>query len=239
MFRFKKFLIHDDLCAMKVGTDGVLLGAWVELSPVEEEHETPSHCIDVGTGCGLIAMMLAQRFPSWQFKAIEIDTPAATQARSNVSASPFGNRISVENGDFLQLPLPYNRYDAIVSNPPFFLETFQSPDMQRALARHTAFGFDFPLFVRKSSALLRSGGSLQVILPGEIRDVFHAECSNQGFTLARQTWVRTVAHKPPKRVLLHFIKGSHMQSVESNELILMENGQRTMEYARLCEEFYL
>lgn len=239
MFRFKHFVIHDDLCAMKVGTDGVLIGAWANLSLEEGSITTTPHCLDVGTGSGIIALMLAQRFPKWKIDSIDIDEQAVIQAQRNFSSSPFEERLSVRNADFLNSSFPQKTYDAIVSNPPFFQETLCSPDGRRALARHTSVGFDFPRFIEKSSALLRSGGSLQVILPYDAQNSFHEECNRNGLSLIRQTIVKTVDRKPPKRVLLHFKKERISVTVERNQLILTKDGMRTDEYAQLCQDFYL
>lgn len=232
MFRFKQFSIQDEACAMKVGTDGVLLGAWAELPE-------SGCCLDVGTGSGLIALMLAQRFEKAQVTAIEIEREAAEQAEKNVLNSPFSNRVVVMNADFLTLPISPHSVVAIVSNPPFFEETLQSPNLQRAQARHNAAGLPFSSFVQRAGELLAENGMLQVILPKSGQSYFHELCNRVGFSLLRQTDVRTVAHKMPKRVLLHFVKGRVEDLPKRNELILMQEGQRSPAYQQLCEEFYL
>lgn len=239
MFRFKQFTVQDDRCAMKVGTDGVLLGAWAMT-------EDCSRVLDVGTGCGLIAIMMAQRFPQASITAIEIDASAATQAAENIAASPFSDRIKVVNADFTDYDV--STYDAIVSNPPFFEEELLPPDTSRAKARHTETGMNFEILVSRSHMLLAAGGSLQVIIPKVSQTRFHALCNSQGFRLVRATDVRTVAHKSPKRVLLHFVKDVESMAdsfnasaveVKRDEIVLMADGQRTEGYARLCSEFYL
>ena len=127
-FRFKRFTVHQDRCAMKVGTDGVLLGAWTPLRP------TDRRLLDIGTGTGLIALMLAQRAPEAEVTGIDIDD--VSQARENAAASPWGGRLH-----FVQTPVqtfaPAGRFDRIVSNPPFFDATLPSPDAGRTTARHT------------------------------------------------------------------------------------------------------
>lgn len=231
MFRFRRFAIDDDRCAMKVGTDGVLLGAWAQL-------DASARVLDVGAGCGLISLMLAQRYPTAHLTAIEIDEAAAQQARQNVVTSPFVSQVSVECVDFLT----YNErdFDAVISNPPFFEEDLLPPDGARANARHTAAGLNFAALVDHSAALLRDGGSLQVIIPKTAQNRFHALCNAAGLTLLRTTDVRTVERKAPKRVLLHFVKSdSAPVRVLRDELILMRDGQRSAEYAELCRDFYL
>lgn len=127
IFRFKQFQIDDTDCAMKTGTDGVLLGAWA--SP-----GAGSRVIDAGCGSGLISLMLAQRDDSLLITSVEIDSPAAETARLNVANSPWAERIEVVNQDILDMEFPSRCH--IVSNPPFFVETLRSPDPSRALARH-------------------------------------------------------------------------------------------------------
>lgn len=217
---------------MKVGTDGVLLGAWAQLDEVRK-------VIDVGCGSGLVALMLAQRYPDLQVLGIDIDEAAAGQAAENVAASPFSRQVEVKAADFFQMELPEDSIDAIVSNPPYFQETLTSPDVQRATARHATVGFTFSAFVRKTARLLCEGGSLQVILPTTVKDVFHHECNRNELVLVRQTLVKTVERKAPKRVLLHFQKSLRAVPVVQTELTLSKDGTRSEEYAMLCRDFYL
>lgn len=228
MFRFKQFTVADDRCAMKVGTDGVLLGAWVK---------GEGRMLDVGTGSGLVALMLAQRFPEANITALEIDADAAEQANENVLASPFARQVCVEKADFLcYTSTPFN---VIVSNPPFFDEDLLPPDSARAHARHTAAGLNFEGLVAHSAALLRCGGFLQVIVPKTAERRFHALCCRHDLALVRATDVRTVQRKAPKRVLLHFIKGGAKELPLRDEIVLMVDGQRSTAYTALCRDFYL
>ena len=126
MFTFKQFHVEQDRTAMKVGTDGVLLGAWAE-----------GGCtiLDIGTGTGLVALMMAQRFEDAQVVGIDIDPDASEQARENVAASPFASRISILHTS-LQAFSTERKFDAIVSNPPYFEHSLKNPDAARAAARH-------------------------------------------------------------------------------------------------------
>lgn len=231
MFRFKRFAVADDRCAMKVGTDGVLLGAWAEA-------EGGGCVLDVGTGSGLVALMLAQRYAKAAITALEIDAEAAAQARENVLASPFAHQIKVVTADFLHYAADVH-FDAIVSNPPFFEEDLLPPDAARAHARHTAAGLNFETLVEHSAALLRQEGSLQVIIPKTAQTRFHDLCNRHNLTLMRATDVRTVARKAPKRVLLHFVKEDAAELPRRDEIVLMVDGQRSAAYAELCRDFYL
>lgn len=221
---------------MKVGTDGVLLGAWA-MFPGGSVSERPVRILDVGAGSGLISLMLAQRYPDAEIVGLELDGVAVTRARENVRLSPFSDRISIIEGDFLDYDL--QSFDHIVSNPPFFTETLLPPDASRATARHTATGLTFDALVEHAVTLLRVGGSFQVILPKSAQTQFHGHCNRFGLTLVRATDVRTVQRKDPKRVLLHFVKNRNAVTPHRDELILMEDGQRSAQYAALCRDFYL
>lgn len=259
MFTFRQFVVHDDRCAMKVGTDGVLLGAWARLTATDEPPQTigsESHAapienrrstkrvLDVGTGCGLVALLLAQRFPEAHLAALEIDPQAAEQAAENVARSPFAQQIDVLCADFLDdnhcaFLRDAGTFDAIVSNPPFFEETLLAPDALRAQARHTATGLTFARLTMRAARLLRPGGSLEVIVPKSAQERFHAAAADVGCSLVRATDVQTVARKAPKRVLLHFVKDAAPERVERDTLILLCDGQRSAQYAELCRDFYL
>lgn len=234
MFCFKQFTVKDDRCAMKVGTDGVLLGAW---TPCRQAKTA----LDIGTGCGLVALMLAQRNPTLSVTAVEIDPDAAAQAAENVADSPFCGRICVECADILAYAstgLP-ERFDLIVSNPPFFQETLLPPDAQRAAARHTRAGLNFDTLIKIAATLLREGGVFSVIVPTSAAHGFHLLCAENGLSLHRAMAVQTVRRKSPKRSLLHFQKGPSPISVERETLVLMTDGERSPAYAELCRDFYL
>lgn len=264
MFRFQQFTIHDDRCAMKVGTDGVLLGAWAALpdefsSNTADFTDSPPRVLDVGTGSGVVALMLAQRYPQAHIFGLELDESAAQQAQENAATSPFAAQVTIQQGDFLSDFLSslsdnwhhHYRFDAIVSNPPYFEETLLSPNQQRAQARHVHHGLTFEALTQRSAQLLSPGGTLQVILPKTAQPRFVRCAQDAGFTLLHQTDIQTVARKSPKRVLLRF-QLHHSPDTTIREttsvidlrptqdtLILMENGARSAQYAALCHDFYL
>ena len=156
-FRFKKFTVYHDRCAMKVVTDGVLLGAWVNVSG--------DNILDIGTGTGLISLMMAQRNEKARIDAIDIDSDAVSQAKDNIGNSPFGNRINSWNAS-LQVfcSKAEKRYDVIVSNPPFFVQSLKSPNKERSLARHTD---SLPVadLIGLSAPLLSQRGRMSFIYP--------------------------------------------------------------------------
>lgn len=233
MFQFKQFTIQDDRCAMKVGTDGVLLGAWADCG-----LET-ARILDVGTGSGLIALMLAQRFAKSHVVALEIDEQATQQAQENVDASPFKDRVTVLQEDFASAALEIDDMDMIVSNPPYYDEDVLPPNDSRAIARNTQSGLNFRNLITKSYELLRETGTLCVIIPKVAQTRFHTIANEAGFSLVHQLDIQTVERKDPKRVLLKFIKGRSDVSVFRETLVLMENGHRSPVYSALCQDFYL
>lgn len=236
MFKFRQFVVNDELCAMKVGTDGVLLGAWASCVSA---CQGKCRILDVGAGCGLISLMLAQRNPQATLTALEIDPVASRQANENINRSPFSDRIDVINADFLEFSSKES-FDAIVSNPPFFEEDLLPPDANRASARHTLSGLTFERLIKKSVELLKDGGSLEIIVPKSAQTKIHGFCNACGMTLVRATDVRTVERKAAKRVLLHFEKTLVAANpVVRDELILMVDGRRSEAYALLCKDFYL
>ena len=185
---------------MKVGTDGVLLGSW------EAIHGTPSHILDIGTGTGLLALMMAQRFPTAHVTAIDIDEGALADAADNISASPFSSRITLA-GESLQTfvahPSACCQYDVIVCNPPYYDNSLQPPDTSRTTARHTG-TLPFRDLARAAFRLLSPSGDLCVILPTESLRLFTAEAAMAGLTLSAHYAVKTVPRKAPRRHLLRF-----------------------------------
>lgn len=255
MFRFKQFVIEDECCAMKVGTDGVLLGAWSELLDHSMEafvqdsdplslkslcHETGelTRVLDIGTGSGLVAIMLAQRYPNALVVGVEIDKHAAMQAKRNFEKSPFASRLEVELSDIQQYKPDY-LFDHIVCNPPFFEEDLVPPDARRARARHTSQGLDFESLISVAAKLLHTKGTLQVIIPASSQQLFLGLATAVGFSLLRRMKVKTVVRKPVRRVLLHFQRDILTCPVVEQSIILMKDGMRSFEYSELCKDFYL
>ena len=216
---------------MKVGTDGVLLGAW---GCVEGRR-----ILDIGTGTGLIALMAAQRNPEATVLGIDIDEAAVCQAQENIAESPFRERVSCVLLDVMALR-PTERFDAILCNPPFFTEDTLPPDSGRALARNNK-SLPFPWLIPKVAELLADNGCFSIIVPsGHAQDIIGL-CLSEGLFLQRRCLVRTVAHKPPRRALLTFSNVySAAGEVQSTDLCLMaSDGTRSEAYKHLTEAFYL
>ncbi len=229
-FTFKQFEVRHDKCAMKVGTDGVLLGAWADLSAAR-------NIADVGCGSGLIALMAAQR-SSTTITGIEIDAAAAAQAAENAEASPFGKRVSIIHSDIAAFTPPH-RFDCVLSNPPFFNETTASPDTRRAAARHTG-TLTYEALCDAAARLLLPGGLFQLIVPHAAAAALHALCALRGFSLMRRTDVRTKETKAPKRSLLCFVNAPTAAATVRDTLVLhTATGEKTTAYAALVADFYL
>ena len=219
MFQFKQFTIEQELCAMKVGTDGVLLGAWAKGGP---------RILDIGTGTGIIALMMAQRYPEAQVTAIDIDEGAVRQAEQNVSRSPFLGRISV-----LQQAVQEHlgEYESIVSNPPFFIDSLQAPDEQRNMARHTA-TLSYAELMKAAYRLLADNGEFSVVIPFDYRRRMEDEAVFVGFFPSRVCGVKTTERKPAKRYLLAFRK--HPCPCQKEQLTIGSE-----DYQALTSAFYL
>lgn len=229
MFRFKQFTIHQDRCAMKVGTDGVLLGAWAMLEQAER-------ILDIGTGLGLIALMAAQRNPSAQIDAIEIEPQAYMQAQENVSASPWPGRIRLHRVALQEFEAPYP-FDCIVCNPPFFVNSTKTPDENRTLARHSD-TLPHTELAGHAARLLAPGGNFCVILPVNEANEFIRYAQGSQLYPTRVTRILPTPEKTPKRKLIQFTKWQ--KPCNENDLIIeLSRHQYSEEYIRLTRSFYL
>lgn len=217
---------------MKVGTDGTLLGAWAQGG---------CRVLDIGTGTGLIALMMAQRFPSALVTGIDIDEFACIQAQANVLASPFYNQVSIIHADlqaFANQSKVNGCFDAIVSNPPFFEESLVCLDGQRTIARHTV-QLSFSLLMTCVSHLLSDDGEFSVIIPSECQSRLEGEAYLAGLFKSRECRVRTTPRKPVRRCLLAFRKHP-VEVLELTEgVIETAPKERSPWYVELTKDFYL
>lgn len=229
-FRFRRFVVRQHLCAMKVGTDGTLLGAWAAGG---------KRILDIGTGTGLIAMMMAQRFDEALVTAIDIDGDACLQASDNAGSSPFSKRIKVLHRSLQDFVEEYAKdacgtFDAIVCNPPFYDGSLPCPDNRRNTARHdNALSCD-ELF-SGTARLLAPDGEFSLIIPASRRKAFEAAAAIAGMHTWRVCNVKTTPAKPVSRYLLSF--GLHPgteQTTSPTELVI-----GSAEYRQLTEPFYL
>lgn len=230
-FRFKQFTVFQDCCAMKVGTDGVLLGAWAEAYK-------RNNVLDVGTGTGLIALMIAQRNTNATIDAIDIDEGCVMQAKKNAFESPFSNRVDVQKSSFQDFAARNdNKYDLIVSNPPYFHNSLKSPNLHRNYARHTD-SLSFYEIISDGVSLLTESGSVSLILPYEFKTSVLMHAKTVGLFAKRITNVFPLPHKPAKRILIEFGM-SDTECVEDNLIVELSRHKYTDEYNALTNEFYL
>lgn len=229
-FKFQQFTVFHDKCAMKVGTDGTILGAWVDVENARE-------ALDIGTGTGLISLMMAQKNPVLQIDAIDIESSAIEQAKENVSQSPFAERINLKQIALQELEIS-KQYDAIVSNPPYFTETLKSPDQKRAIARH-ADSLTPEELICFSASKLAKGGRLSMIYPFEYKDKLIEIGKEYGLSPSRITTLYPTPQSTPKRILIEFTKGESTL-LEKNDLIIeIERHVYSAEFKQLVKDFYL
>lgn len=216
---------------MKVGTDGVLLGAWTNVTDVK-------NILDIGTGSGLIALMLAQRTENnIHIDAVEIDTLAASEALENFIASPWRDKTSIHQMP-IQNFLSEKKYDLIVSNPPYFINSFKPPAVNRLMARHTE-NLSFHDLLEATKKLLSETGRLSVILPIVEGEQFITLASLTNLKLTRKWTFRTRAEKPVERYLLEFSMTPD-RVFDTGEIRLYDSGENwSDEYKQLTRDFYL
>ena len=232
-FSFKKFDIQQDRTAMKVGTDGVLLGAW---APIPENIFS---VLDIGAGTGLIALMLAQRTNAEQIDALEIDEEAYEQAVDNFENSPWGDRLFCYHAGLDEfIEEPEDEYDLIVSNPPFYSEDYKTESEQRDLARFQD-AMPFEDLVEAADLLLSENGILAIIIPFKEEKKFTDLAFEFELYPFKITHVKGTPTAEIKRSLLAFGRDQN-KAIEKNELII-ENTRHnyTEEYTALTKDFYL
>ena len=200
-FQFKKFTIAQDRCAMKVGTDGVLLGAWARGG---------KRVLDIGTGTGLVALMMAQRFTDAVVDAVEIDHDTAGQAMENVSSSPFA----------------------------FFSNSLLAPDSSRTMARHTV-ALSFADILAFAARHLAEDGEISAIIPTDCMESFSQEAFMRGMFQTRLYMIKTVERKPAKRCLIAFSKSRPMTFDKAEVVLMGKDGKRSDWYDLATREFYL
>lgn len=248
IFRFKRFNVVNHRSAMKVNTDGVLLGAVMTI--------LPSDCrfLDIGTGTGTIALMAAQRYSDmannscsascaqWadaHIDAIDIDIPSIEEAVANFANSPWPDLMSAHHaslGEFAKQS--DSKYDLIFSNPPYFEASLQAPEVRRNAARHTATGLSYREIIDFAVHRLTSEGRLALVLPSDTELDLTRYARMSGLHLYKMTRVRTVPRKAPKRIIAEFVR-KKTDIPEDKILTIQDAGHYTQEYLTLMKDFYL
>ena len=230
-FVFKQFKITQDKCAMKVGTDAVLLGSWVNTSHAKK-------ILDIGTGTGIIALMLAQKSHA-VIDAIDIDKNSFLQATENINECKWKDRINVHHISIQQFTLEANhKYDLIVSNPPYFIDSSKALEESRTNARHTDH-LPFCDLLKGVLNLLKPDGKFYVILPTKESHVFRDMAEHQNLFLTKLTRIFTRTDKPEKRLLMKF---EFTKKAIREDSITIEKDDRhyyTDEYIELTKDYYL
>jgi len=232
MFHFKKFSIDDSKSAMKIGTDAVLLGAWV---PLEDE----SRILDIGTGTGILALMMAQRNKKALIDAVELDSQAAILATENARLSPWAERIRIFNSSIQDFSLKnQHTYSLIICNPPFFKDSLKSPQKTRNLARH-----DDTLPVNEllpiASELLSKNGRAAFILPAEAFENWKNTAKECSIYPSAITWVKSTSEHKPHRVMVVFTTEDQAFVTENDMCIYASHNKYSLEYIELTDSFYL
>lgn len=232
-FRFRQFSVADDRSAMKTGTDGVLLGAWAEAP------ESVRSIVDIGCGAGVIALMMAQRYPSAMVTGVEIDPGAAADARDNIASSPWADRVSVVEADatvWSPAGLPAPRL--IVSNPPFFSEALRSPDAERALARHGDTLTPVTLIAAASRLMTSADDRLAFISPADRDEEIEFALAMARLHPLRRCAVTSREGKATYRTL--WLASSAVNLCRCDSLAIRDvSNTYTREYSDLTGDFYL
>lgn len=226
LFEFKQFTIHQGNAGMKVGTDSDLLGALAAGG---------NHILDIGTGTGVLSLLMAQRFPEAEIHAVEIDDDAIKDASLNFSESKFADRITLHHMSFQDFVeqhrvgedgyIPSEDFDCIICNPPYFHKSMECPDNRRLRARHTS-SLPFEVLIGGAYELLSDGGVFSVCLPPEVYAVFCEECIKQGFSLQDLYCIKSIPDQPVKRYVLVHRKGA-VKEVRRYEAC-MRNADKTV-----------
>jgi tRNA1Val (adenine37-N6)-methyltransferase len=233
MFSFKQFTVQQDKCAMKIGTDGVLLGAWC---PIDNN---PFSVLDIGAGTGILSLMLAQRSNAEQIDAIEIDEDAYEQCVENFETSPWSDRLFCFHAGLDEfVDEPEDEYDIIISNPPFYSEDFKTDNSQRDLARFQD-ALPFEDLIEAADLLLSENGIFTVIIPFKEEERFIDLCAEVELFPVKVTRVKGTHATPIVRSLLAF-KRYELSVLETDELVIEINRHEyTDDYINLTKDFYL
>lgn len=233
MFQFKQFSIQQDRCAMKVGTDSVLLGAWCPI----DNH--PFSVLDIGAGTGILSLMIAQRSHAEQIDALEIDEDAYEQCVENFENSPWGDRLFCFHAGLDEfVEEPEDEYDLIISNPPFYSEDYKTENSQRDLARFQD-AMHFEELVKAADLLLSENGIFAVIIPYKEEEKFIGLCAEVELFPVKVTRVKGTPNTEIKRSLLAF-KRYELPVLIADELVIEINrNDYTDAYIELTKDFYL
>jgi tRNA1Val (adenine37-N6)-methyltransferase len=245
IFRFKRFSLSNEKAAMKVNTDGVLLGAWVNLPRLYKPSNSPLKVLDIGTGTGVIALVITQRCEgNLLVTGIDIDPDSAQEAKENFANSPWSGVLTARHVSFQEFVAGCDSksFDLIVSNPPFFIDSQKAPSLRRNTARHND-TLEYEDIIDGTISILAPGGRLALILPVEESRVFERKANLKGLELTRLCLVRSLPDTPPKRALMEFSFSNNLvdsaAAITTEELVIQTKSDFTQEYKSLTCKFYL
>lgn len=229
LFKYKQFDICQANAAMKVGTDSDLLGTLATGG---------SHILDIGTGTGVISLMMAQRFPEASIEAVEIDDKAILDARTNFEGSSFAKRLTLHHASFQDYltTAEDESFDCVVCNPPYFDRSTECPDNGRTRARHTS-SLPFSTLIQGAFKLLKPDGVFSVCIPAEVLSTFKAECILSGFSLKAEYRIKTIPRKDARRFVLVHQKGFVDNPIEETHCMRNADSSRSDWYKGLMKDF--
>ena len=236
-FRFKQFSVEDGCSTMKVGTDSVLLGCWMTI-----DKEASSY-LEIGVGCGVISLIVAQRSPSYaHIIGVDIDSDSVSEANKNYSNSDWADRLTATHITFQEFVAKHHKdleLDSIFTNPPYFTNSLKAPQQRRSGARHNDF-LPFIDIIKGAKLLLKRGGRLSLVLPCPDAAIFVKLAENEGFTLVRDCLVSTKDGDAPSRELMEFVSSDNIEiKFEQEYLSITKESDFTQEYKSLTRDFYL
>lgn len=229
-FAFKQFTIHQDLCAMKVTTDACIQGA------LAHEITSCNHILDIGTGTGLLALMLAQMHPEATLDAVELDALAAQQAAANFRASPFAQRMHLHHNDITKF-FPSVQYDYIICNPPFFINSLKNPDAALSAARHQA-SLNLHSLLKTAQRLLLPHGIINILLPTQEQEALQYIAQQEGLHIKKMILIKHQPERPVKRIVT--LLQLEPTNCEEEEMHIYESqGMYSAAFTQLLAPFYL
>lgn len=232
-FTFKQFKLRHRDAAMKVGTDAVLLGSWAF------DATMPDRILDVGTGCGILALMMSQRFPTAQIEAIELEKKAFDEAQYNFENSPFSAQLRIAQGNFLEMSED-EKFDAIICNPPYYQDKISSSVPERNMARQERFLPPTEFWIKVCGLLNHEKGRIAVVLPLDRMKTWEEQASCNGMSLQRKCWIRGNQTAEVSRVLLEWVfKMDEVHCDETEVIVELERGVLNNSYLTWTQSFLL
>ncbi|MCK9162858.1 MAG: methyltransferase [Bacteroidales bacterium] len=238
-FQCKEFSLNHSKSSMKIGTDAIVLSS---LAP----DITPSKVLDIGTGCGIIALCMAQKYPLSEITAIDIDLNSIQEARNNFSKSKFNSRLIAKEIDLLLFSKDrIENFDLIITNPPFFISSLESPLQNRTKARHTS-SLTYDTLIQASQCLLSKEGLLCIILPNKESEIFIEKAENSKFEVIKRINIYSKPNKECERVVLYLKEQDNNIAQEKlsyceDQIIILRNNDNTysQEYLDLVKSYLL